>query len=121
MDTLYPNNSKQYSGSSKSTTTVSKAHETKTPSRSVVSSQSVIAEEKAPAAYNELMERLAEVPTKTKQSRQKLYVDLWSGQHWLGLTLSAPDNHHVMMPVSEDTAVSVSVSPDYISLTLKDT
>ncbi|MBX2823327.1 MAG: hypothetical protein KTR33_01270, partial [Gammaproteobacteria bacterium] len=62
----------------------------------------------------------------SKHTRQTLYVDLWTGQHWLGLRLScgeipACQNNHsppptarereLLAPVSSDTALSIASSP----------
>ena len=37
--------------------------------------------------YVQLKQRLALVPSMSKHTRQTLYVDLWTGQHWLGLKI----------------------------------
>ena len=78
--------------------------------------EAVIIQTSKPTKYSELFDRLAEIPTRSKQARQKLYVDLWSGQHWLGLTLTDNAKSGMLIQVSNDTAVSVSMSPNYESL-----
>ncbi|MBX2880174.1 MAG: hypothetical protein KTR32_09600 [Granulosicoccus sp.] len=58
--------------------------------------------------YCRLKQRLAIVPTRSRHSRQALYVDLWTGQHWLGLALSGPTPSELLKPVSNDTAHSIA-------------
>lgn len=63
--------------------------------------------------YHTLKDRLASVPSRSKHKRQKLYIDLWTGQHWLGLTLSSPDGLGILKPVSVDTALSIATIGNY--------
>lgn len=74
-------------------------------------------------AYVQLKQRLARVPSLSRHSRQTLYVDLWTGQHWLGLYMSAhpkprcasresaTTGQELLKPVSRDTAMSIASSP----------
>lgn len=59
-------------------------------------------------SYSLLKQRLATVPTRSRHSRQALYIDLWTGQHWLGLALSGPAPAELLKPVSTDTALSIA-------------
>lgn len=72
------------------------------------------------ASYRCLKERLATIPTQSRQSRQSLYIDLWTGQHWLGLNISGPHeddgNTELLKPVSTDTALSVATISTYRNL-----
>ena len=63
--------------------------------------------------YNSLKDRLAAIPTRSKQKRQALYLDLWTGQHWLGVKLSCPEESEILKPVSVDTALSVATVGTY--------
>lgn len=66
--------------------------------------------------FRSLYDRLAEIPTRSKQSRQKLLLDIWSGQHWLELTVTDPNNTGILMPISSETAVSLSIIGHYRTL-----
>lgn len=58
--------------------------------------------------YELLKDRLACIPSRSRQKRQTLYIDLWTGQHWLGITLSYPEGFEILKPVSVDTALSIA-------------
>jgi len=67
------------------------------------------------AHYRLLKQRLATLPTRSQHSRQVLYVDLWTGQHWLGLKLVSGcegarfRTHELLKPISTDTALSLGL------------
>lgn len=66
--------------------------------------------------YAELKDRLASIPTRSNQRRQSLYIDLWTGQHWIGLFISTSNRTHtceLLKPVSVDTALSLATRPTY--------
>ncbi len=64
-------------------------------------------------SYLSLKDRLATIPTRSKQKRQSLYLDLWTGQHWLGVKLTSPSDNEILKPVSVDTALSVATVGTY--------
>lgn len=63
--------------------------------------------------YELLKDRLACIPSRSRQKRQTLYIDLWTGQHWLGITLSYPEGYEILKPVSVDTALSIATIGSY--------
>jgi len=73
----------------------------------------VVVQTKQQSAYASLLEHLAELATHSGQSRQQLYIDLWTGQHWLGLSLTDHNRSGILVPISPDTAESLSKTGDY--------
>lgn len=65
------------------------------------------------ADYSDLKARLARIPTRSRQRRQSLYIDLWTGQHWLGLDISSPADGELLKPISEDTALAIATIGTY--------
>jgi len=72
------------------------------------SSPRTVFEEKESHQYRQLQGRLTQIPSRSKQKRQKIFVDLWTGQHWLSLAQSGPDGNGILKPINVDTALSIT-------------
>jgi len=66
------------------------------------------AEQVAENIYAQLKQRLARVPSLSKHSRQTLYVDLWTGQYWLGLKICT---RSTTQATAKDFAVDSATTP----------
>ena len=79
-----------------------------------------VLESKHAEQFRQLKKRLASVPHRTNHQRQTLYVDRWTGQHWLGLLFSSShpsESDELLKPVSHDTAMSIQKKSSWARVT----